>query len=386
MTRVNRHPDQYNELIVTDRENICKCGVPGFPIRGRFIDDMNLASLAAAVYLEFRPPCDKMAQSRFSEDEFAMTHFIRTVTGDISPEQLGVTQPHEHTIILPGKSCEVNPALLLDSPECAIQELSDYKAADGTSIVDAQPIGVERSPLLMQEISIQSGVQIVASTGFHRPRFYPADHFLFSETAEQLAQRMVNEITDGMVDYSTGKQTSVKAGLVKWTSEYHHIPPVMQKAAEAAAIAHHQTGVPILTHTEMGTCTLEQIALMEQHGVSPSAILLSHTDRNPDRYLHKEIAQTGAYLIYDGVARTKHGPDSIIIDLIVTMFNEGLGDQIMVAMDTGSRTIWRHYGYGPGLAYLLNVFIPRLKRTGFSDDNVQRILRGNPASALRFRR
>jgi phosphotriesterase-related protein len=315
-----------------------------------------------------------------------MTHFIRTVTGDISPEQLGVTQPHEHTIILPGKSCEVNPALLLDSPECAIQELSDYKTAGGTSIVDAQPIGIERSPLLMQEISIQSGIQIIATTGFHRPCFYPTDHFLFSETAEQLAQRIVHEITDGMIDYSTGKQTSVKAGLVKWTSEYHHIPPVMQKAAEAAAIAHHRTGVPILTHTEMGTCALEQIALMEKYGVEPPAMILSHTDRNPDKYLHKEIAQTGAYLIYDGVARTKHGPDSIIIDLMVNMFQAGWGNQIMGAMDIGSRTIWRHYGYGPGLDYLLNVFVPRLQRTGFSDEDVQRLLVNNPSSALRFRR
>ena len=314
-----------------------------------------------------------------------MTPFIRTVTGDIAPEQLSVTQPHEHTIILPGKSCEVNPALLLDSPECAVLELADYKAAGGTSIVDAQPIGVERSPLLMKEISIKSGIQIVATTGFHRPCFYPADHFLFSETAEQLAERIVSEITDGMFDYSVNQPTTIKAGKVKWTSEYHYIPPVMQKAAEAVAIAHHRTGVPIITHTEMGTCALDQIALIEKHGVKPSAMILSHTDRNPDRYLHKEIASTGAYLIYDGVARTLRGPDSVTIDLIHKMFEEGLGNQIMLAMDTGVRTMWRHYGYGPGLDYLLKMFIPRLQRTGFSDVGVQRILVNNPASALRFR-
>ena len=314
-----------------------------------------------------------------------MARFIRTVRGDIPPEQLGITQPHEHTLILPGKSCEVNPALLLDSPECAVRELADYKAAGGTSLVDAQPIGVERSPLLMQEISINSGIQIVATTGFHRACFYPEDHFLFSETAEQLAKRMVSEITEGTFDYSAHQPTTVKAGVVKWTSEYHHIPPIMQKAAEAAAIAHHQTGVPILTHTEMGTCGLEQIALMEKHGVKPSSMILSHLDRNPDKYLHKEIAQTGAFLIYDGVARTKHGPDSVIIDLIREMCRAGLGDSLMLAMDTGSRTIWRHYGYGPGLDYLLKVFIPRLQRAGFSQYGVQRILEKNPSKALCFR-
>jgi len=312
-----------------------------------------------------------------------MTQSIRTVTGDILPEQLGVTQPHEHTIILPGKSCEVNSALMLDSPDCAVRELNDYKAAGGTSIVDAQPIGMERSPLLMREISTKSGVQIVATSGFHRPCFYPADHFLFSDTAEQLAERIVSEITDGMFDYPTNQPTSIKAGLVKWTSEYHYIPPVMQKAAEAAAIAHHQTGVPILTHTEMGTCALEQIALMEKHGVNPSAMILSHTDRNPDKYLHKEIAQTGAYLVYDGVARTKYGPDSVIIDLICEMFDAGFGNRIMLAMDC-TRTTWRHYGYGPGLDYLLKVFIPRLQTAGLSEHNTRQILIDNPSMALCF--
>ena len=314
-----------------------------------------------------------------------MSTFVRTVIGDISPEQLGVTQPHEHTIILPGKSSQVNASLLLDSVETAARELGDYKAAGGTSIVDAQPIGVERSPLKMQEISLKSGVQIVATSGFHRGCFYPDDHFLFSETAEQLAERIVREINDGMFDYSCDHATTIKAGLVKFTGEYHYIPPVMQKAAEAACLAHHQTGVPILTHTELGTCGPEQIALVEKHGVKPSAMILCHVDRNPDRYLHKEMASTGAHLVYDGVARTKYWPDSVVIDLILEMFDAGFGDRIMLAMDTATRTIWRHYGHGPGLDYLLKTFVPRLQRAGLSERDVQRILVGNPAAALCFR-
>ena len=314
-----------------------------------------------------------------------MTPFIRTVTGDISPERLGVTQPHEHTIILPGKSSQVNATLLLDSVETAIRELGDYQAAGGASLVDAQPIGVERSPLKMQEISLKSGVQIIATSGFHRPCFYPDDHFLFSETAEQLAQRIITEVNHGMFDHATGHATTIKAGLVKFAGEYHYIPPVMQKAAEAAAIAHQQTGVPILTHTELGTCGLAQIMLVEKHGVKPSAMILCHVDRNPDRYLHKEMAQTGAYLVYDGVARTKYWPDSVVIDLVLEMFAAGFGNRIMLAMDIGNRTIWRHYGYGPGLDYLLKIFVPRLRRAGLSNRDVQRILVDNPATVLCFR-
>ena len=312
-------------------------------------------------------------------------HFIRTVTGDISPENLGITQPHEHTIIMPGKSSQVYPALLLDSVETAIRELTDFKTAGGMSIVDAQPIGEERSPMKMQEISLQSGVQIVATSGFHRSVFYPDDHFLFSETVEQLAERIVREINDGMFDFSTGQATTIKAGLVKFASEYHYIPPSAQKAAHAACLAHQQTGVPILTHTEHGTFGLEQITLAEKFGVPPEAMILSHVDRNPDRYLHREMASTGAYLVYDGVARTKYYPDSVVIDLIFDMFDAGFGDRIMLAMDSATRTIWRYYGFGPGLDYLLKSFIPRLQQAGLSERDIRKILIDNPARALCFR-
>jgi len=350
----------------------------------------SVQQLSGMPYLKYKePPQNGMhtpgaGHGRLRYTYNTMTPFIRTVTGDIPPEQLGITQPHEHIILLPGKSSQVNAALLLDSPECAILELTDYKTAGGASIVDAQPICVERAPLLLQDISLKSGIRVVATSGFHRACFYPDGHFLFTETAEQLAERIIQEITVGMFDYSANQQTSIKAGVVKWTSEYHHIPPVMQKAAEAAAIAHHRTGVPILTHTEMGTCALEQVELIKKYGVKPSAMILCHVDRNPDKYLHKEVASTGARLVYDGVARTKYWPDSVIMDLIRAMCESGFGDHIMLAMDSASRTIWRHYGYGPGLDYLLKVFVPRLMRIGFSESGVKRLLVKNPALALSF--
>jgi hypothetical protein len=42
----------------------------------------------------------------------------------------------------------------------------------------------------------------VAATGFHRAIYYEPAHFRFSETAEQLAARMIAEIAEGMLQYS----------------------------------------------------------------------------------------------------------------------------------------------------------------------------------------
>ncbi len=311
-----------------------------------------------------------------------MSETIRTVLGDIPPDRLGVTHAHEHTIILPGESSRLNPSLLLDSPEKTTAELLDFKASGGMSVVDAQPIGVERSPRLMQEVSRYSGVNIIACTGFHRPCFYPENHFLRTDSAERLAGRIEREIVSGMIDDTTGEATDIKAGLIKFTSEYHYVPPLSQKAAEAAAIAQHKTGATILTHTEMGTCGLEQIELAGRYGVKPSRMVLSHLDRNPDPYLHKEIASTGAFLVYDGIARTKYWPDSTILDLLLEMIDSGYDSRIMLAMDAATRTTWTHYGYGPGLTYLLKTFIPRLRQAGATQEEVDLLLLVNPAKAL----
>lgn len=311
--------------------------------------------------------------------------FVRTVCGDVAPHQLGITHAHEHTVILRGKSSELYPPLLLDQPDKTVRELIAFYKAGGRSLVDAQPIGPERSPILMRELSQKSGVQIIATTGFHRECFYPEHHLLFDGTVEKIANRLEHEITFGMIEDRNQEQTDVQAGLIKLTSEYHHIPPLVHKIAEPIAQVHRKTGVPILTHTEHGTCLLEQIEMMERLHVPASSMILCHADRNPDRFLHREVAASGAFLVYDGIARTKYGPDSVIIDLICDLFDVGLGGQLMLAMDVATRTTWKEYGGGPGLSYLLTRFIPRLRTAGLTEGQINLMLVQTPQKAFAFR-
>lgn len=313
---------------------------------------------------------------------------VRTVRGDISPETVGFAHCHEHTFILPGPSARVNGQLLLDDLDKTSAELSDYFASGGRTVVDAQPIGPERAPRLQKLASERSGVHLVAATGFHRAVYYEPDHFRFHETASQLAARMVAEITQGMDQYDASGEsapTDIKAGILKFASDYHLIDAQGEKVAEAVAAAHLQTGAPILTHTEYGTCGLDQIAMFKRLGVSPSALLISHLDRNPDCALHEEIADAGAYLVYDGVSRIKCHPDSTIVQLICRLAESGHASRILLGMDMGSRSMWRSYGGGPGMTYLGNVFLRSLRMAGLGHEQVGMFTEYNPAAALSFR-
>lgn len=314
--------------------------------------------------------------------------FVRTVRGDVRPDELGLTHCHEHAFILPGRSMEVNATLLLDDLDKTTAELAEFRAAGGRTIVDAQPIGPERAPRLQQLASERAGVHIVATTGFHRSIYYHREHFRFHEPAERLAERMIGELTAGMVEYDrsdTPNPTDARAGLLKFASEYHLIDTDARKVAEAVVAAHRQSGAPIITHTQHGTCGMEQVELLAKLRVAPSALLVSHLDRNPDIYLHEDVAAAGAYIVYDGISRTKYFPDSTIVELICRMVEAGHERRILLAMDMGPRTMWRAYGGGPGMTYLVNEFLPKLRRAGLSEETVNKFMIHNPAKALTFR-
>jgi 5-phospho-D-xylono-1,4-lactonase len=315
--------------------------------------------------------------------------FVRTVLGDIPAREVGFALCHEHTFILPGVASQLNPDILLDDLEKTTAELAAFHAHDGRTLVDAQALGQERAPKLQKAASERAGVNIIACTGLHRGKFYAADHFRFRESAEELARRFIDEIEQGMAIYRGAEmveQTDIRAGVLKFASDYHVIDDNARRAAEAVAAAHLATGAPILTHCEKGTCGLEQIELFESLGVSPSSLMLSHLDRNLDSYLHEDIADSGAYLVYDGISRVELHPDQEIIMMIRRMLEQGYGRQILLGMDLGRRSMWKAYGGGPGINYLGNVFLVKLRRAGLTTEPIDAFINRNPADALAFRK
>ena len=315
---------------------------------------------------------------------------VRTVTGDVEASTLGITDSHDHVMIRNGLILIREPDFRLDNVEKSMQELRDFRSFGGRTMVDAAPIGVGRDPDSLRLISVETGVQIIAATGFHKTVYYLDSHWRFHYSVEEIGKLFIDEILLGMdqngYDGPLVKRSLAKAGVIKIASDYQVIDRATCVAIEAAAIAHRATGAPILTHTEMGTMGLEQLRLLEAHGVPPETVILSHMDRNPDLFLHSEIARTGAFLEYDGPGRVKYYPESTLIGLIRGMFEAGVGGQILLGGDVARRSYWKSYGGGPGLAYCLEHFLPRLRREGLSAAEIDQIMIDNPARAFSFRR
>jgi len=305
---------------------------------------------------------------------------VVTVNGPIAPERVGITDAHDHLFLttpaLPGQE--------LDDLEKVAAEVGEARAGGMSTIVELTPIGLGRRPELMRRVAGQTGIHVVAASGYHRDAHYPAGHWVYDASEELLHDRVRADIEQGMHPDDwldpDAPPDSAHAGVVKLGASYQHISAAERKRFAAAAAAAAATGTAVVVHTEIGTCADEVIDLLTSAGLAPQRIVLAHMDRNPDAEWHAELLARGVYLVYDTPGRIKYQPDSVLLDLISRLVEQGFGGQLLLGLDLGQRDYFRSYGGGPGLRYLLEMFAPRLRRR-IGDDAVRRILVDNPARA-----
>ncbi|HEX4031016.1 MAG TPA: hypothetical protein VHX20_11670 [Terracidiphilus sp.] len=317
-----------------------------------------------------------------------MAPIVRTVLGDVEASSLGITNAHEHLAITGGLIVMQHPDYRLNDTKRAIEEVLDFSSAGGRTIVEATPCGIGRDPNALLEISQKTGVHVIAATGVHRESYYLDTHWRFHYEVDEIVALWQAEIEQGMelsgYEGPMVRRSSARAGIIKIGTDYQNIASATRKAAEAAAAVHHLTGAPILTHSEQGTMMLEQIEMFDSFGVRPEHIIISHADRNPDWFVHRDVAQTGSFMQYDCMGRIKYFPESTIVELLRKMFDLSVGSQILLGGDNARRSYWKSYGGNPGMSYILRSFLPRLKREGFSDEQIERLSTHNAGKAFTF--
>ena len=309
---------------------------------------------------------------------------VRTVLGDVPPATLGAVDYHEHLFqtspLLPGDE-------LADEARSG-QEAASLRTAGIATMVEATPTGLGGDIEAVARISAATGLQVVHVTGAHHAGHYPPDHALLSAAEAQLADRFLADVTHGFDLGDRAARTPggqpVRAGMVKAAIRYWAIGPFERRALAAAAITHRATGVPVMVHLDHGSAAHEVLDLLAAGGVPPDAVVLAHLDRLLDPGLHRELAQRGAFLGYDGMARHREAPDSAIIAcLAATVGDEAGAARVVLGGDVARASRYRAYGGLPGLDYLPSRFLPRL-RAELGSGLTHRLTTDNPATLLGF--
>ena len=314
---------------------------------------------------------------------------VYTVLGPIEPSEVGVCDMHEH-LLWNSPGVEYSPEAFqhFDRPSVfeKIQgDLLDYKSLGGQTIVDVSGIGMGRDVQFYADLSRETGVHVVACTGFWAERKILV--YFAVKSLDWMEDLMVHEATVGM------GTTNIRAGVIKVGTTRDEFTPLEEKTFRAAARASKKTGIPITTH---GVNFVErQAEIFLEEGADPTRIVLGHLDDKTSMDLErdKRLGKMGFYLGYDHIGIVPEWSpmyyaqsDDIRADLVIKMIEAGFLEQMIVACDTNAWSIGLVHRGTPKstFAHLLRGWVPLLKSRGVTDKQIETLIVDTPRKILAF--
>ncbi len=312
--------------------------------------------------------------------------FFRTILGDKSSSEMGLTYSHEHIIIDDSYVTAGYPEFLLNDVEKVITELQSFYVGGGRTVVDTMPANSGRNPLLSVEVSKKSKVNIIVPTGIHLEIYYPKNHWRYTFTEDQLTELFIADIEVGIDKFDYGspivERTNHKAGLIKLATGNEPITKHQEKIFHAVVNTHLATGAPILTHTNFGNQALEQALLFKKLGAQLDHVVLSHVDRNKDLDYQKRVLDTGVKIEYDSAFRWKKEDKNWTLFFLENLLSL-YPNQITLGMDMAKKAYWKSYGGSPGLTYLIDT-IPKFLKSKGLEKYFQNLFFDNPQKLYSF--
>ncbi len=310
----------------------------------------------------------------------APTPSMMTVTGPIDPAELGRTLPHEHVMVDFAGAETVGPERYDRSEVQSVVQpyVDDLVSVRAQSMMECTPAFLGRDPVLLRALSTATGLQIITNTGYYGAR---NDQHLprhaFTESADALAARWSREWREGIGD------TGIRPGFIKIGVDPGPLSAIDEKLVRAACRAHLQTGLTIAAHTGPATPAFDQLRVLAEEGVDPSAWVWVHAQNEEDMERHVEAARRGAWVEFDG-----YEPDrtQAYVQRLLTMRERGLLDRVLVSQDNGWYSVGEPGGgdFQPYTA-LFTELLPALRRAGFTAAEVDALITVHPAEAFSIR-
>lgn len=298
---------------------------------------------------------------------------ITTINGIINEDNLGRIYIHEHLKIdLSHQKKDLDTRF--DDIDSVIEEMKGLKKKGIDTIVDVTNRGMGRDIEAMKKVSVSSGINVIASTGFYKEPFLPK--YVYKMEEKDLVKLLVKDIVEGI------GATDIKAHVIgEIATSKDKITPMEFKIFKIAIQAHLETGKPISTHTTLGTMALEQINLFKDYKVDLSKVVIGHLDLNCDLDYHLKIADTGCFMAFDTIGKINYQSDERRVKHIIELINRGYLNQIVLSQDITRKSHLKVNG-GIGYSYLLDKFIPKLVEEGISKEQINQILSVNPKRLL----
>jgi phosphotriesterase-related protein len=350
-----------------------------------------------------------------------MKGMAMTVLGSVPTDRLGITLMHEHVLFdfrayneepleaslraLAHEAVQISnlgrlnqdPFLSVDNcfqldSRVATEELSHFKRLGGATIVDLTSMYNGRDPLALQEISRETGLNVVMGCGYYIWRSHPPniDHL----TQDDITREIVREVIDGVGD------TGVRPGIIGEIGTSSPIRRNEEKSLRAAVAAQAETGAALTIHL-IGWARdgLRILDVVRQEGGAVERTILDHMNPSHDDFQYQSaIAEQGAYVEYDMLGmdylypqRSGEWPDlqcpsdHECIRGIKRLIDAGYVEKVLLSQDVFLKTMLTRYG-GFGYAHILRTVVRALRKSGVDDEQIHTMLVENPRRLLAFDR
>ncbi len=337
---------------------------------------------------------------------------VTTVRGPVAVDELGVTMMHEHIVIDASSwwhcpdcaermflgdqpvgmgilgELRMDPFVNRDNctlvdVDLAVAELGQFAELGGRTVVDPTNRSIGRQPQTLWAISERTGLNIVMGAGYYLEASLPES--FAAMTKHDIAEEIIREAAEGVDD------TGIPIGIIGEIGIGKDFTPAEEKSLRGAALAHVATGLPLSVHLpgweRLAHRVLDVVA--EEGGNLHHTVLCHMNPSGEDADYQISLAERGAFIEYDMIGmdyyyadQDAQSPcDEANAHAVKGLVDAGFGHSILLSQDVFLKMMLTHYG-GFGYAYVMRHFLPRLRRHGVTDAQIDTLMRDNPRSVF----
>lgn len=283
--------------------------------------------------------------------------------------------------------------LVQDDVELTIREVAEYAKAGGRTLVNVDLPGMGRDVRKLQRIARETGLHVVASTGFYIAACHPPG--IADKSVGELADLMVRELTEGIDDTGVRAGNIGEIGLSGMPQDPWQ--PAEEKVLRAAARAQARTGASLTIHPNAhllihGEKPVDHFDLyldvLEKEGCDLGKLYVSHLGLFPDVEIPKRLLRRGVgFVSYDHFGHEEYcegigpgrgfTPDKEEVGLVMQMLEAGHADRILLCAEIGWKTCYKANG-GWGYSHVYENILPWLEACGATKAQIQQMMVENP--------
>lgn len=304
---------------------------------------------------------------------------VETLNGPIDTAELGFTLMHEH-VFVQSEGVAQNFPSVWDEPaeiDAAREKLRDMADAGVRTIVDLTVLGLGRNIPRLRDLAGDLPLTVIVATGLYTYNELP-NYFNFRDE-DAMAALFVSDITAGI------QGTDIKAAILKCATDEPGLTPGVEKVLRAVARAHRRTGVPISTHTHVGTKRgLDQQRIFQEEGVDLGRVVIGHSGDSEDVDYLTSLIDAGSYIGMDRFGVDIYLTTEKRIATIAKLCELGHADRMVLSHDASCHIDWfpadmmKDAVPNWHFRHINDDVLPALREAGVSDEQITQMTVENP--------